>query len=72
MQHFIENKDFPDELKKTVKNIDLALSELEQLVDKFTSTPLLDAQTLVLITLLNSHFMLKLSFNTFFNKLFSA
>lgn len=60
MQNFVENKDFPEELKDIVKNIDLALSEIEQLVEKFTSTPLLDAQTQVLIVIV--HYLFKLKF----------
>lgn len=46
---WLNAKDFPDVMTNTVRNMDLALSEMEKVVSEFTSTPLSEAQSTVII-----------------------
>lgn len=44
---WIASKDFPEEMKNTVRNLDSSLNEIEEIVTDLTSTPLADAHSTV-------------------------
>ncbi len=46
---WLNAKDFPDVMTNTVRNMDMALSEMENVVSEFTSIPLSEAQSTVII-----------------------